>query len=824
MRYPFFALAFVAQTLLAAILAFVPLFDLLGYEFSLACTGLAVVTGQIVGLGLRLEQDASWWRRAGLVLGWSAAHLLGALVLICLNMVRVRNCDILTGLGFFLLLPLPTAFLAGALGHYWRLIFDRWSRRVAAVMVLPLAVVSYHFWRLYSEPPIFVYDHLFGYFAGSIYDEGLRPSTTLAIFRGVTLLWVGVVLGACHRLSRRRASRTVGVLALSLTIVVDLLVGAAVPYRSGQGVIEAELAVHIRRPGLLLFLPAGTNTQMQQAVADDHVFRLAQLSHRLGLRPEAYVDRPIRSYVYRDAAHKAKFMGGRATMIAKPWLRQIHIHGVRAEHRVMPHELIHVLAADFASPPLYVTTGLALVDGLGPLSALQRRLLVNMGLVEGLAEAYSPDYGPLDLHTSARAMRDLKMAPQIERLLLAHEFWQVAPRRAYTMVGSFVRFLGDTYGVAKVGKAYDKGDFEAAFGRPLPALVAEWTAYVDRLPILPRDKREAEERFAEQSIFKRPCAHVIAGLRQAAARATGTAALKLHQEICAQLGDSTTARVALALAYARADDADSFMNRSQTLLAGGRLRAKQRTRLLEKRAEIHWRRGALHQAMAGFETVLRAQQSLASERLQWVRLWALRGGIVPVDAPITAPSSASTSGPADGEHPVDASDGSSLAPNVSGAAATSIASMVRTRVHRLFGASKPAKATLLLLEDLRHRMPEDKTLPYLLARQLLNAGGDDPMAARYLLLAAGHPFAPIEAERLRLLARLRRRQGDLDEASALWRRYTAVVPSSGERSRGRDALARLHFAQTGTIEAVPPLSAPPRQGGEEPGGPSLLPR
>ena len=65
-------------------------------------------------------------------------------------------------------------------------------------------------------------------------------------------------------------------------------------------------------------------------------------------------------------------MGGRTTMVAKPWLHEIHIHPAHSPHPVLAHELAHVVAAPFGAPPLQLSA--------------RHGLLVNMGLVEGLAE------------------------------------------------------------------------------------------------------------------------------------------------------------------------------------------------------------------------------------------------------------------------------------------------------------------------------------------------------------------------------------------------------------------------------------------------------
>ncbi len=793
-RRTFFWAAFIAQTALALLLCTIPLFDLLGYEFSFVIGSAAVFTGQLVGLGFSCNGRRGLWQAARLF-ALASAHLLGALVVISVNMLWVRNCDYIEGLEFFLLLPVVGAVLAATLGFLWRVRLSTWRVRALATMLLPACIVLWHLWRLYSYPPIFVYDHLFGFFAGSLYDEGIKPTGTLLIFRMVSVLWAIVVWLFCwskvsapsgfgptastsktpadassfntsntELLAQTRRFESVRgalrplhvrLLAFLLVAMLDLVLGARLPYRVNTDIVDAELSVEVRRPGLVIHLPSGTNQKMQAAVAADHEFRLVQLCQRLGIDTRVFLQRPIHSYIYRNAQHKARFMGGQNTMIAKPWLRQIHVHGVVAEHGVMPHELVHVLAAQFAAAPFFVSAHPVSWGGryFGSLS-------INMGLVEGLAEAYAPQRGELDLHTYARGLHDLGTMPAIERILSAEGFWQVAPGRAYTAVGSFVRYLGDTYGTDALKEVYADGNFQRAYHRSLKSLVDEWLGFIDGLDVMPRDIREAAARFAEKSIFKRPCAHVIAQLRRSARGASKLEALRIQERICAHLGRSVVAQANLAMAYARAGKKSEFMERAHNLLKRDDLPERQRYRLLEKRAEISWARNDLDQARVGFQAVFQAQLSLASERLQWVRLWAL-------GAVGSAPDS------------------------------TEVTELLQERVHHLLSGRKASKSTLVMLEDLRHRLPQDKTIPYLLGRQLLNENAE--LAETYLTWAAGHAYIPIEAERVRLLARLKSRQNKNAEALYLWKQYRELVPRSGERARADDMVQRLYYRLHGTV-------------------------
>src|SRR5262245_12425277 len=109
------------MAVLAAALCAVPLFDLLGYDFSFAI-GLATAFAAVdVGHGATAAA-----RRAGrpitlprvtlLAIGGALALLVLPLAISALNALRVRNCNFASGLAFYALLPIGTALYAAPAG------------------------------------------------------------------------------------------------------------------------------------------------------------------------------------------------------------------------------------------------------------------------------------------------------------------------------------------------------------------------------------------------------------------------------------------------------------------------------------------------------------------------------------------------------------------------------------------------------------------------------------------------------------------------------------------------------------------------------------
>src|SRR5204862_8126228 len=106
---------------LALVLCAIPLFDLLGYDFSFALGLAAAFAAADVGHGAVAAARRSGRPVAlGQVVGRAVLGGVGLLVLplaaSLLNALRVRNCNLLSGLAFFALLPLGTAVFAAAAG------------------------------------------------------------------------------------------------------------------------------------------------------------------------------------------------------------------------------------------------------------------------------------------------------------------------------------------------------------------------------------------------------------------------------------------------------------------------------------------------------------------------------------------------------------------------------------------------------------------------------------------------------------------------------------------------------------------------------------
>jgi hypothetical protein len=413
----------------------------------------------------------------------------------------------------------------------------------------------------------------------------------------------------------------------------------------------------------LLTYPRGMEKLQVDRLERELEFRHAQITAFLGGGPKER----IRVFYYRSPQEKAALVGALQTQFAKPWRLELHVDGPGA----LKHELAHVMASPYGSGPFRVTTRY----GLWP----------SMGIVEGLAVAADNPADELALHQWAAGMRRQKLAPDVREIVRPQGFYLAAPARAYTVAGSFLRYLAETHGPEKLRVLYERGDFETAYGRSLDALAGEWEKMLDATPLDDAQVAQAFARFRQGSLFARPCAREVASLRAEAYELLGSEpsqALKKYAR-CAEIQpEEPEFQVGQAQAMAKLDRAAD----ASALLAGLEQKLADQPALkaevMLQHADLAVAAGKGDEAAGLLKSVLELKLSSALDRTARVKLAAVQSA------------------------------------NASGAA--------------LLSYFKPGReeVKLLRLREALERDPENQFLSYLLGRR---AAQDAPkLAARYL--------------------------------------------------------------------------------------------
>jgi len=765
---------------LALVLDFVPLFDLLGYDFSFAMGLLAALASVDIGCGVAARARAragpggdppEVFRLAARAAALALSILIVPLLLSLANALRVRNCNIGGGLAFFALLPAASASYGAGAGVVAGSLLVRRARLVA--FALPVLSILWTLWRLYSDPPVFALDPFGGYFPGPIYDEALRAPAVLVTYRGVNLVWIAAALALVRALGLplgARPGRARGWAARAA--LAAALVGAAGALFHARGA----LGFHVRHADLLKILDGerhsnritlryatstGTKPAELALAMEDLEFRYDQLRDTLGVEPRG----PITIYDFPNAETKKAVVGAAGTLYAKPWTREIFVQAWTFPSNRLRHEMAHVFAGEFGDPFF----GIALtVTWKGPLPVPR----LASGLVEGIAEAadYTDADGGSTTHQEAAAIIADGRAPPLAEVIGAG-FSTLSGPRAYTLAGSFCRFLLDTRGAERLRAVYrSAGDFAGVYGQPLSALESEWRRFLALQPMSAEQRARAREQFRRPAIFKKVCAREQAARVQEARGLMAGAparAARLLESACADDPREPTLQVELAQALAAAGET----GRAHRLLGGvardGDATAPVRARAAGLAAALYFHAGDYDNARVALREVLAAATDEGERRNAAAKLRALE------DEPAR-----------------------------------------RTLGRALFGDDVLANLDAVLAFDLMIEFarlhPQERLGPYLVGRQLATR---DPLLALPYLRNACEPDAPparadatapgsealgqdFVRECLRMTALAAFKLGDLQRSQAAASALRRSAADEAERLRADDFLARIAWRRS----------------------------
>lgn len=478
--------------ILSLILAFTPLFNQLGYEFSLAM-GFALPL--LCGLYVLYEPYGSkkW---LNIIIGLSLP-----VVVMLVNMLRVKNCDFIEGLGFYILGPIIGSILALSLAlfirkmlaKYWTLFFVlTWL----CILIFPVLA------DLYFSPQIYFFNHGFGYFAGPIYDRVVEIDIRYLIFRLETMLLALAFLSAGFMAELSKHIKQSAV--VSFIAAFALLACVIVFNHDTLGVTSSHQTIEKKMVKLSSsenwFAPTETS-QEERAYLN---FRLQKEIKDLVERFQMSQRPSIHIYIYPNDEVKKYYTGAGRTEFTKIWRNEIHITRQGFE-RSIRHELVHILFGRFGMPYL----------GLSK----------SIGLLEGIAQAYETPSLDWTLDEFSAAMFELGLAPDHpEALLSATGFWTSLGAKSYTLMGSFTRFLVEKQGIEKFKQVYANANFEKIYHKSPEDLIVEWQASLKHISVEENLRRATRYRFDRKSIFETQCPHTVArGL------AEGWQALEAHR-------------------------------------------------------------------------------------------------------------------------------------------------------------------------------------------------------------------------------------------------------------------------------------------------------
>jgi len=488
------AIAFVVSVALT----FLPLIGTLGFEFSSVTAVLVSFLAVIVSASLiSSERSRRRSRKAisepvGSIFFINLLLLLTVFIVGLLSSLIKSDCYIKEGSLFFLLIPTVSVFFSTSVGLFAGYFFGRKGIFIGLITILTIAL--YALWKLYYGISIFVYNPVFGFFPGPLYDEAIPITLTLIISRISVLFW-GISLLLALRIVNGFRNNLIRMWDAAFLIILVIAITAIHLNESNIGtsytrdyITQNILSGSTETENFVIhYPPSAYDTKEIELIAMDHEWRYKQLKEALSLDST----QKITSYIYPDIKTRKKLTGAGETTIANPIHNEIHLIYDSFPQPVLKHELVHVMAGEFGNNVLKLSPKIGLLEGIAV-------------AVDWRGQRYTP-------HQWSKVMIEMGIAPEIQDIV-GFGFWYSSAEVSYTLMGSFSRYLIDNYGVEKFKSVYKTGNF-SIYGKNVDELSKEWQEFIKTVQTPPETKSIAQARFSRPGIFQAMCPRKVAEIK-----------------------------------------------------------------------------------------------------------------------------------------------------------------------------------------------------------------------------------------------------------------------------------------------------------------------
>lgn len=467
------------------VLACIPLFNFLGYEFALAMAATLPL-----GLGLFWLSEQQMRKR---FITTSLALALPPLIML-LATLFVKNCAYLEGLGFYGLAVGFGAVFAISVALVIESLPLRAKKTLFVLIYFALLLIA-PLYRFYTSPQVYFFNHIFGFFAGSIYDDAIEIEPRYLFFRLETLAISGALLTWRFRSSMRPSLLRILLLSLLSAAIFLWLQSEELGITSSRHAIMRKL---VPIDSAKLWYASPTLSEKERTYLRRHIeLELSDLQRMMELDSVP----PIYIFIYPDAETKKRFTGLDKTEIARVWMNEIHITQ-RNIDTVLRHELVHILMKPFGDKWL----------------GLSR----SIGLLEGIAMALETPSFEWTLDEMSANFFDHRPDFNPKALFNPLGFWTGLSATSYTLSGSFVKYLLKTHGMDAFKRVYATADFEEVYGQSLDELLIAWLEHLNTVVVPPQINPYYKQVFERKTIFQIECPHSIARLLKKCA--------KMHQQ------------------------------------------------------------------------------------------------------------------------------------------------------------------------------------------------------------------------------------------------------------------------------------------------------
>ncbi|TNE72965.1 hypothetical protein EP331_05870 [bacterium] len=387
-----------------------------------------------------------------------------------------KGCFDVSGSLFWLSIPITSVLLAQSIVRIcFR--YTAFPKTVSALLLLFISVILPGV-EFLNSPVVYLYNPIWAYWPGPIYDEQLRFPTALIIYRFYILIWAVLL----HELQRTTIDiKRVLLFFITLSVLF-------INFRS-LGIIRTSKELASELKGLQFNKNIYIHYDSSFIDSTEIAFLVKETRFHwdeLQLQWNTVDEKPIQIFLYNHPWQKKELTGAKYTQYTPVWLDDHQIHIDYLSFRgVIRHELAHLLAKNWSNNLIHANW--------------------NMGLVEGLATASDPDVSSNLTLQEFVAAGGSPGKEEMKDLFSFFGFYTRSSSNAYYKTGAFIQFMeqNEEYETVKSFYAgnWDHNLFENTFNK--------WQEYQSAILIDSTEKKQAQLVFARPSLFEKSCPRKI---------------------------------------------------------------------------------------------------------------------------------------------------------------------------------------------------------------------------------------------------------------------------------------------------------------------------
>lgn len=465
---------------------FLPLLNVFGFEFSLAnsiilffVSGIYIINyfENLPGLS---EFSKPELKNTGLTfIVFLIIPLLVSLFYSSFTMI----CSLKDGFLFYLVITVPSVILGSSVGLLVFTFFRKF--RILIFIILTILILTIPLFEFYCNPQVYFFNPVFGFFPGTIYDEGIKVTAKLILYRLLNLMFFSsIVLLVLKSLKKSFPKIFIAVYTIAISALFFYL-SPVFGFSTTNSSLQKELSVNFKTAHFNIYFSTDIPNSLAKEIILEHEYDYKILTKFFELQPQGR----ITSYVFDSSEQKGKYFGSVNADVAKPWLKQVYV-SADSYDQTLRHELAHVFTANF---------------GTGIFKVADR---LNPAMIEGAAVAAAPFDGDNTIHYMAKLAYQNGYKIKIEHLFRGLNFFGSVSSLSYIYAGSFSKFLIDNFGVIKFEELYSNLNFKEVYKEPVDKITHAYYNFLDSLQI-DKNINKAHYYFGRQTIFQKVCPRYV---------------------------------------------------------------------------------------------------------------------------------------------------------------------------------------------------------------------------------------------------------------------------------------------------------------------------